>query len=579
MRLPDLIRRFPLPERLTGRPERVLLELDLGRRVGEAPPANPVEAIRSLRTPQLRVLVEHLRLAAHDDSVAGLIATVPGEGLTLAQSGELRTAVAAFRAAGKATLAWSPTFGELTPGMVGYHFASAFEEVWLQPSGLLGLVGFAAEPVFLRGLLDKLGVEPQFGQRYEYKSAADTFMRTGLTEPHREMLTRLLDSATATVLTDVAADRELDPGELRQALEQGPLDAAAALSRKLIDRIGYRDQAYAAIRERLLPGEPSLRFVERHGSGRWDSLLEQLPRPGNRPVIAVVSANGPIQLGHPRSGPGGGHQVTSESLGAALRAAGRDDQVKAVVLRIDSPGGSYVASDALRRDIARLRESGKPVVASMASVAASGGYFLAMPCDRIVANPGTITGSIGVLAGKFVLSGALEQIGLHRDTLAGARHAAMLSSNTPFDPEQLALLDRWLDQVYDDFTTKAAADRGLPLADLQAVAKGRVWTGADAADRGLVDTLGGLTDAVTIACDLVGIARADVTVTTYPKAGPLAALTPPENSEVAGGVDVAVAEGPGLWSRLVTEFGAATGLTVPGVLSLPPLRLPGLLPH
>lgn len=584
MKLPDslggLLRRLPLAHTLPGRAEKVLLELDLGRGVAETGPANPVEAVRSLRTPQLRTLIEHLRRAQSDDTVVGLIAAIPGHGLTLAQTGELRAAVAHFRQVGKPTVAWSASFGELTQGTTGYHLAAGFDEIWLQPSGGLGLVGFAASATFLRGAFDKVGVEPQFGQRHEYKSAADTFVKTGLTAAHREMLTRLVDSATDIVVADVARDRGMDPATVRDAIESSPLTAAQALDRGLVDRIGYRDQAYASIRERCGTDQPTLRYVERHGVSRFDALLEQLPRPGHDPIVAVIPAAGPIHLGHPRSGPAGGHAVGSDSLGAALRAAAKDEHVKAVVLRIDSPGGSYVASDALRRDVKMVRETGRPVVASMASVAASGGYYLAMGCDRIVANAGTLTGSIGVLAGKFVLQGALSRIGLHRDTVAGATNAAMFSTDAPFDDEQLAILERWLDDVYDDFTSKAAADRKLPVEELRAVARGRVWTGADAADRGLVDEVGGLRLAVRRACDLADVALDDVTVVPFPRPHPFAALNPPENSEsVAAAAALPAGEGPWLWSHLTAEVARATGWRLPGVLSLPPVRITGLLPE
>ena len=588
--LPSLLRRVPLADRLPGRGARVLLELDLGHGVAESPPGNPLEAMRSLHTPVLRTVVDHLRRAERDREVVGLIATLGGAELTMAQSGELRAAVASFRRAGKPAVAFAPSFGELTPGTTAYHTACAFEEVWLQPSGSLGLIGFAAEAMFLREALDKLGVEPQFGQRHEYKSAADTFLRSGMTEPVREMYARLLESATATVLADVAADRGLAPEAVRDAVAAAPLPAAEALRRGLVDRLGYRDEAYAALRGRV--GEDAtLRYVQRYGAGRLEALLGSRPGlPSGRPVVGVVHAVGPIHLGRSGGGPRvGGRSVGADTLAAALRAAGRDEHVKAVVLRVDSPGGSYVASDALRREILALRGLGKPVVASMASVAASGGYYLSMPCDRILASAGTLTGSIGVLAGKGVLRNGLRRLGVARETVAGSPRAAMFSTNRAFDDDELAVLEGWLDDVYADFTAKAAEDRGMEVEALRAVARGRVWTGADALERGLVDELGGLARAVGVATRLAGLEPGAVDARPFPKPNPLAGLLPPESSETAaaslgragGSGAVALlrlAEGPAPWAAALRELTALTGATHLGVLSLPPVSLPGLLP-
>ncbi|MDO5502246.1 MAG: signal peptide peptidase SppA [Actinomycetia bacterium] len=601
--LEDLLSRVPLAEKLAGRVpggpgERVLLELDLGRGLAEAAPSNPLEAIRALRTPLLRTLVEHLRKAQTDDTVVGLIGILHGGGLTLAQSDELRSAVQAFRESGKPTLAYSPAFGELGEGNVGYHLATAFEEIWLEPAGSLGLIGFTGGATFLRGTFDKLGIEPEFGQRYEYKSAADTYLRKEFTEPHREMATRLIESATEQLVADVATDRGLSVEAVREALAAGPLTPDDALARALVDHLGHRDQAYAAMRARVGVEEPTLRYVERQGVSRFSALMEQLPKPGGRPRIAVIEAIGGINVGHAAPGPGG-RSVGSDTLGAALRAAAKDKNVAGVVLRIDSPGGSAIASDCIRRDIQQVRAAGKPVVASMASVAASGGYYIAMPCDRIVAAPGTITGSIGVLGGKLVVTGLLEKVGINQELIAGSPRADLFSWLTPFDQDDWEVVDAWLDRIYDDFTTKAAADRDMSVEDLRAVARGRVWTGADAQQHGLVDRLGGLGDAVEETCSLLSVTPDDVQVVPFPKPHPLAAFQPPESSEsvavsaglvgglaggVAGGVagglvgGLAGAEGPPAWQALLAGLRQVSGWSGAGVLALPPLHLPGLLP-
>ena len=557
---------------LGGHRQRLLLELDLTRPLREASPATPLEALRARHTPTLRAVVDALARAARDDDVVGLVAHVGRREPTLAQSGELRTAVRAFADAGKVTACWSESYGEeLGPGTVAYHLASAFQEVWIQPSGGVGLLGVSAQAVFLRPALDKLGVEPQLGQRHEYKTAANTFLESAMTGPHREMVTRLAESATEIVVADVSAARGVPEQGVREAIEAAPLSSGEALDRGLVDRVGYRDEVYADLRHRL--GDVELRFVERYSAGRPRVLagVPALVTRRARPVIGVVEATGPIHLGRSRRpSPVSGHSVGSDSLGAALRAAGRDGSVKAVVLRIDSPGGSYAASDAIRREVLALRRAGTPVVASMAGVAASGGYFIAMPADVVVASPGTLTGSIGVLAGKQVLQRALERVGIHRETVAAAPHADMFSTARGFDEQEWERLQAWLDRVYDDFTRKAAEDRGMPLEDLQEVAKGRVWTGADAARVGLVDELGGLSEAVDEACARAGVRRRDAHVKVVPKVTLLERLRPASNSESpAAAVAVGAVGAVGAGDDVLADVLTALGLPHAGALTMP----------
>lgn len=555
--------RTGLPQRLGVTGKRLLLELDLTRGLLEAPATSPVASLRSRHVPTLRAVVEALARAASDDHVTGLVAHVGPRQLTLAQSSEVRAAVQLFRDAGKATACWSESYGEWGPGNVSYHVATAFEQVWLQPSGDVGLVGLRAEAVFVRGSLDRIGVEPQFGQREDYKTAADLILRSSMTEPHREMVSRLVESATDTVVADVARSRGLPEDAIREAMGAAPLSAPEALERRLVDRIGYRDEVYADLRRRL--GDVDLKYVERYGRG-----LAAVGRVGaktvghRRPVIAVVHATGPIHLG--RSGgrnPLAGPSIGADTLGAALRTATADDAVKAVVLRVDSPGGSYVASDAIRREVQAVRRSGRPVVASMASVAASGGYYIAMPADRVLANPGTLTGSIGVLAGKAVIHQGLERLGVRRETVTSGTYADMFSTDRPFRADEWQRLETWLDRVYADFTAKAAQDRRMPVDRLRELAKGRVWTGADACEHGLVDQLGGLADAVDVACERVGIPRRDVEVRTLPSPNPVQRLIPPPNSDHAAGVHL----GEGL--HPLGSLLEALGLPAYGVLMMP----------
>ena len=420
-----------------------------------------------------------------------------------------------------------------------------------------------ARAVFVRDALDRLGVEPQLAQRHEYKTAADTFLRSEMSDAGREMARRLAESATETIVADVAAARGLDPATVREIVDHAPLTATEALEAGLVDRLGYRDEVYASLLSRL--GDVRLLYVERYGRRRERGRAVRRAVAGrSSPVVALVRASGPIHLGHSSSVPWGGPNVGSDTLGATLRAAGRDPAVKAVVLRVDSPGGSYVASDAIRREILALRGSGRPVIASMATVAASGGYYIAMPCDVVVASPTTLTGSIGVLAGKQVVKEALGRVGVRIDSEAVGAHAEMFSSQQPFTEEEWARLEGWLDEVYDDFTSKAAADRGMPVERLRDVARGRVWTGADARAHDLVDQLGGLEEAVAIACERAGVGRDDVDVRVLPQAGLVRRLRGPESSEHAAAAHTA-GQQPLLDGAL-----AALGLPLAaGVLTMP----------
>jgi protease-4 len=568
-------------------PTKILLELDLAAGLLEAPPADPLGAWRVRATPTLADIVRKLRDARERDEVVGLLAHVGGSEIDPSQAEELGEAVEAFGAAGKPTVCWTETFGETGNGTVDYHLAAHFAEIWLQPSGGLALVGFAAQGVFARDALDRLGVEPQFRMRKEYKNAPDTLLRQSMGDAQREAMQRLTDGMTAAVVSTVARRRSLDVDAARAVIADAPLTAAEAQQRGLVDRIGYRDEAYEELNRRA-GVELVQRYVHRWSPPRRavmrQRLRRELPRRLGRrrpSTIAVVPVVGGIMLGRSGGSPVMGRTAGSETVCAALRAARSADDIGAVVLRVVSPGGSYTASDAIHREVLRLRETGRPVVASMGGVAASGGYFVAMAADEIVALPSTVTGSIGVFAGKLVVREALAKVGVAREIVASGQQAAMWSANRPFTEDELLRLDRWLDDVYADFTRKAASGRGMEIEDLEALARGRVWTGADAVERGLVDGVGGLESAVAAAARLARVEPADTDVVRYPQVSPLARLRPPTHSD-APNAAIARAELPGvaglaqlaspeaLLARLGAEFGLGAG-----VVRLPPgLRAP-----
>jgi len=542
----------------------LILELDLTDGLVEEPPGDPVAALLTMRRSRLADVLDGLRRARSDDRVRALVVKLGGRPIGLARVQELRAAVKDFAGSGKATVAWAETFGESSPGNVPYYLATAFDKIYLQPSGELDLTGFSLQQLFFRDAMDKLGLDYQVAKRKEYKSAYDRFTERGFTAPAREAMQRLVVSLTQQ-LTDAIAERLRIPGdEARALIDRGPFLASDARNDRLVDALGYRDEVYADVRKDAGPGAYLLYLGRYQRSRALAQRARKLPNPTEE-VVALIHASGPIRRGRSGRGPVDGGPMGSDTIAAALRAAASDHRAKAIVLRVNSPGGSYVASDTIWREVVRARATGKPVVASMADVAASGGYFIAVAADAIVAQPGTLTGSIGVLSGKPVTANLLERAGVSVDAVTEGRHADMFTTTRPFNDEEWARLNTWLDRIYEDFTSKVAEGRGLSMDKVHDVARGRVWTGADAAGNGLVDELGGLETAVSLArrkADLPDTAP----LRLFPRAHPLDRLRPPESSE-----DRAAARA-GLFAESwgpIWRLAAGAGLPPFGPLQLP----------
>src|ERR1700761_8337326 len=479
-----------LPASLTRIRQRrtgpLILELDLTDGITEGPPTDPLSALLTMRRTRLQDLLSGLKRAAGDDRVRALVVKVGGSRIGLAKIQELRAAIGDFRASGKLAVAWSESFGDFLRGSLPYYLASGFDRVYLMPSGTLGLTGVAVEQVFLHGALEKLGIDFQSAKRYEYKSAADQFTESGFTGPAREAATRLAESVTEQLVGAVAAGRGLTVERATELVARGPYLASQALAEGLVDGLLYRDEVYEQVRKEA-GADATLLYLQRY---QRTQSLGDLPRrigssvgsmaPGQHErFVATIYAHGPIRSGRSgRGGPGGGG-MGSDTVAAALRAAGADDGARAVVLRVNSPGGSYTASDVIWREVVKLRAAGKPVVVSMGDVAASGGYFISAPADVIVTQPGTITGSIGVIMGKPVLRDLFGRVGVTTDSImdgAGASQATMFSSSRPFSSTEWDRINAWLDVVYDDFTSKVASGRRLPAERVQELARGRGWT-------------------------------------------------------------------------------------------------------
>jgi protease-4 len=534
-------------------PRRVVLELHLDRPLSAPGVVDPLQAVVGGQKTSWLHVVESLERAATDDRVLGVVAYLDGTPHGMAQTEELRDAILAFRATGKPAIAFSETFGELGPGTQGYYLATAFDEIWLQPTGGLGLTGLRSEQMYLRGTLDELDVEPQGDRRSQYKSAFELSVERRMSAPAREQTEVLLADLQAHVVQAIAPRLAGDPARALAAIEAGPYLAPQALELGLVDGLAYRDEVLAKLEERVggkaerLYPEP---YLERAG-GAW----------AEGEVIAVIHGNGPILRGRSVFDPlERSPTMGAETVVAAFRAAVEDPEVQAIVLRVDSPGGSAVASDAIWRATRQARDAGKPVVVSMGNYAASGGYYVSAGATKIVAQPSTITGSIGVLAVKMVTRGLWNKLGITWDSAQTASNAAFWSSLERYDEEGWATLQRWLDGIYAAFKQRVADGRGLTMEQVEALAKGRVWTGTRAKALGLVDALGGLPTAIALAKQEVGLpADAPIELRTFPAEQSLLAKLlagPPDNSdEVAArvGVEASLER----WREVMTTLRAA----------------------
>ncbi|HEV2677287.1 MAG TPA: signal peptide peptidase SppA [Aliidongia sp.] len=442
--------------------------------------------------------VDAIRRAADDNRVRGLVARTGEVPLGLAQVQELRDAIAAFRAKGKFAYAFAESFGDLSGGTRAYYLSTAFDEIWLQPVGAIGLTGVAAELPFFKGTLDKLGVTASFDRRAEYKSAMTQLTETKLPDTDREAFTGLIKSVFDQTADGIAQDRKLKPDEVRTLIDNGPYLTDDALAKHLVDHIGYADEALDAAMKKSGAGTRVMTGPQYLAAAKVGAPTGQ--------VIAVLRAVGEIHSGRSASGPtGDADGVASDDLVRAINQASRDSSVKAIVLRIDSPGGSALASETIWRALKKAHDGGKPLMVSMGDTAASGGYFIAAPADKIVAEPGTLTGSIGVFGGKIVTSGLWDKIGVSWDEVQQGQNAGIESTLHDYTQAQHERFERSLDQVYHAFIAHVADGRKLDPAKVEAIAKGRVWTGAQAKENGLVDELGGLDVAVRLAKDAAGI--------------------------------------------------------------------------
>ena len=523
------------PEAKHPVPANAVLTLDLADGISERGATGPLAWVSFGHGLTIRDLVQGLDAAGRDKRVKGLVARIGVGKLAIARAQEIRDAILAFRQQGKFAVAFAETFGEVGEGNTHYYLATAFDEIWLQPSGDVGLKGVRIESPYLKPALDAIGVVARIDQREEYKGAFDPLTSASMPQPVRENYQRLVDSWVQQIADGIAQGRKLDPAAARALIDRGPFLADDALKEKLVDHLGYWDELDKAVDARANAGpEPADAKTARM---RLTDYAADLAPPSGAPRIALVYGLGLVHLTERRGSPlFGDVTMDSDTVSRAIRNAAADSTVRAIIFRIDSPGGSYVASDTIWRAVEQARAGGKPVIVTMGDVAASGGYFVAAPATKIVAQPGTITGSIGVISGKVVLSDMWAKLNVAWDGVQAGANADMDSVNHDYSTYGWSRLEAALDHVYGDFLTKVGTGRGMPADRVRAVAKGQVWSGADARGNGLVDELGGYMTALKLArtaahipdgapVDLVDFPQVD-----YSLAGQLRRMTDPDSA-------------------------------------------------
>lgn len=481
-------------------PSNTVLELDLREGITDQTPTNPFAVFGGGGLSTLQV-VDVLAQAETDNRVKALLIRLPEGGITPAAADEIRQAVRRFRRSGKVVIAHSQGFQPVGTAVSSYMVGASASELWMQNTASFQLAGFSSDGVFLGRAFDKYGVNAQFEQRYEYKNAVNEYTESDFTPAHREAMTAWMTSIYTSAIANAAQDRKLTPQALRATIEAGPYSSTEARQRRLIDRIGQVEEAEAEAKRRAGRGAEIMEF------GDYASSKGERAGTG-RNAIAIVGGEGAINTGTGGGADpfGGGSSIMSDDLAEAIYDAIEDKSVKAIVFRVSSPGGSPEASEQILAAVRAAKAAGKPVVVSMGDYAASGGYWISSEANWIVAQPSTLTGSIGVFGGKFVVAEALGRFGVDMRNLSiGGQYADAFSPSQDFTAAQRAAFAAQIDRTYDEFINRVSTGRRLPPARVREIARGRVWTGAQAKAIGLVDQLGGLEEAITKARELARI--------------------------------------------------------------------------
>ena len=444
----------------------------------------------------MRSLLHSLEKAQTDDRIRAVIVNPTLARMGPAKAQEIRSAIQSFSKNSK-----KPVYGFLEDGgTIDYYIGSAAPKLYLPPQSdtWFTLIGLRAEVPFFKGTFDKLGVQAQMEHVGMYKSGSETYTRENMSEPDREQTNALLDSLFQRITQDIAKDRKIPVDTVRALVDQSPLLARELKEKGLVDDLIYRDQLDEMIRKQLQLKELHPLSILEYQKQEFRDLLNEKPD-----RIALIYATGTIIPGESYSG-FGEQFLGAGTVSESFQHARKDSSVKAIVFRVDSPGGSPSASDAIWREV-QITAKKKPVVVSMADVAASGGYYVAMGATKILADPSTITGSIGVYGGKFYLKGLYDKVGMTKEVIKKGKHADLFSDYVPYGEEEWNIVKKHMLETYEAFTKKAAEGRKRKQEQIHSVAQGRVWSGDQAISLGLIDRIGGLSDAVQEAKKLAKI--------------------------------------------------------------------------
>lgn len=520
------------PEGDVALPDEMVLYIEFDGQLGDVPQEaslmNPFE--HSSMT--VKDFTDALDAAKTDPRVKGVVANLKQGGYALANLEEMRKAIKDFRTSGKFAYIYSASYGEA--GNLGtYYLATAFDKIWMQPMGLVGIMGVNAEMPFFRDVLDKVGVQPQFMQRKEYKTAYESMTNSHISEPNREMTSDLIADIASVLTDDIAKDRGFTSDAFKAFVSKGLFTDQEAKDSKLIDVLGYGDELMKQINKQVTgnPDDKDLAYIDLGDysnditpkQGFAEELIEDaagkeakpVEKKDGKPAIALVYASGMI-LSSNESGKDG--VAAADDISGALEEAAEDDDIKAVVLRIDSPGGSPVASETILHAVELVKANKKKVIVSMGATAASGGYWIAAYADRIFVLPSTITGSIGVLGGKFSVQDLWKTIGVNWDRITWGQNAGIWSLNTPFSESEAERINMMLDNVYTNFVQRVSKGRKMSVENVEKIARGHVWSGKRAIGIGLADEFGGLNEALDFAAMQIGTKnRKDVDVVIMPK--------------------------------------------------------------
>ncbi len=538
-------------------PDRAVLAIDFDGPIVEIAAPDPFAEIFGEKPLALRDIRTALVRAAQDDRIRGVRVRMDSFGGGLATAQEIRALLDRVHAAGKWTAAYMDTAGEFAPGNLEYLVVSACDEVSMNPMGDVNLVGLSVASPFVRGTLDKLGIEPEFPGHGAYKTARFMYTKKEFTPAAEEMMGWLLDSLMGQLTHAVATSRKLEPAKVRELIDQAPFLGQESVDAGLVDHL----EDWTGFRDRLGQKEPGAKVV---GLGTYVGAVRD---PLGAPRVAVVTAVGTIMRGENRrsfSLFGSTDVMGSETIAEAFRNVRKASGVKAVLFRIDSPGGSAIASEVIRAEMARTAEK-LPVVVSMSNVAGSGGYWITCGANAIFADPATLTASIGVFGGHLDMSAFFtDKLGVTFGTMQRGENADIYGSLEPWTDAQRAAINHQLDRIYMQFKTNVASSRSMSVDEVENIAEGRVFTGEQAKDKKLVDALGGFDEALAKAKELAGIApETKVNLVDYPRPAPFwqrfLQHRQPDQEELRGAVEA------------VQRFWQTGTVEVPGAAWMPPM--------